>query len=56
MLESARKLLEIFAARLENCSEYMLLGSARPRIFLENELLENARLGFYFPCSKSPTN
>ena len=29
MLESARKkLLEIFAAWLENCSEYMLLGSA----------------------------
>ena len=43
MLESARKLLEIFNARL---------GLAR--IFLENELLENARLEFYFPCSKSP--
>ena len=42
MLESARKLLEIFATRL---------GLAR--IFLENELLENARLGFYFHCSKS---
>ena len=39
---SARKLLGIYAARL---------GSAR--IFLENELLENARLEFYFPCSKS---
>ena len=39
----ARKLLEIYAARL---------GLAR--IFLENELLENARLGFYFRCSKSP--
>ena len=51
MLESARKLLEIFAARLENCSAR--LGSAR--IFLENELLENDRLGFYFPCSKSPS-
>ena len=44
MLESARKLLEIYTA---------WLGSAR--IFLENELLENARLGFNFPCSKSPT-
>ena len=50
MLESARnicclarKLLEIYAARL---------GLAQ--IFLENELLENARLEFYFPCSKSP--
>ena len=43
MLESARKLLEIYAA---------WLGSAR--IFLENELLENAWLGFYFPCLKSP--
>ena len=43
MLESARKLLEIFAA---------WLGLAR--IFLENELLENAWLDFYFPCSKSP--
>ena len=41
---SARKLLEINAAQL---------GLAR--IFLENELLENARLGFYFPCSKSPS-
>ena len=40
---SARKLLEIYAA---------WLGSAR--IFLENKLLENARLGFYFPCLKSP--
>ena len=28
MLESARKLLEIFAAWLENCSKYMLLGLA----------------------------
>ena len=46
MLESARKLLEIFAAWLENCSNYMLLGLAR--ILFENELLENARLGFYF--------
>ena len=43
MLKSARKLLEIYAA---------WLGLAR--IFLENELLENAWLGFYFPCSKSP--
>ena len=40
----ARKLLEIFIARL---------GLAR--IFLENELLENARLKFYIPCSKSPS-
>ena len=44
MLESAQKLLDIFAA---------WLGLAR--IFLENELLENARLEFYFPCSKSPS-
>ena len=43
MLKSARKLLEIYAA---------WLGLAR--IFLENELLENAWLGFYFPCLKSP--
>ena len=52
MLESARKLLEIFAAWLENCSKYMLLGSAWLELFrivLENELLENALLGFYFP-------
>ena len=39
----ARKLLEIFTARL---------GLAR--IFLENELLENSWLEFYFPCLKSP--
>ena len=44
MLESARILLEIFAARL---------GSAR--ILFETKLLENARLGFQIPCSKSPT-
>ena len=44
MLESARKMLEIFVA---------WLGLAR--IFLENELLENAWLGFYFSCSKSPS-
>ena len=44
MLESARKLLEIYATRL---------GLAR--VFLENELLENAWLGFYFPSSKSPS-
>ena len=43
MLESARKLLGIYAAQL---------GLAR--IFLENELLKNARLGFYFPCLKNP--
>ena len=43
MLESARKVLEIYAA---------WLGLAR--IFLENELLENTWLEFYFPCSKSP--
>ena len=24
--------------------------------FLENELLENSRLEFYFPCSKSPNS
>ena len=57
MLESARKLLGIFAAWLGNCSKYLMLGSARlgsARIFLENELLENAWLEFYFPCSKSP--
>ena len=41
----ARKLLEIYATRL---------GLAR--ICLENELLENARLEFYFPCSKSPSS
>ena len=39
----ARKLLEIFAAQL---------GLAQ--ILFENELLENARLGFQIPCSKSP--
>ena len=38
-----RKLLEIFIAWL-----------GLVRLFLENELLENARLEFYFPCSKSP--
>ena len=43
MLESARKLLEIYGAWLDLA-----------RIFLENEFLENARLGFYFSCSKSP--
>ena len=43
MLESAQILLEIFAA---------WLGSAR--ILFETELLENARLGFQIPCSKSP--
>ena len=50
----ALKLLEIFAAQLENCSKYILLGLARK--FLENELLKNARLEFYFPCSKSLNN
>ena len=44
MLESAQKVLEIYAASL---------GSAR--IFLENKLLENAWLESYFPCSKSPS-
>ena len=44
MLESARKLLGIYAARLDLA-----------QIFLENELLENAWLGFYFPCLKSPS-
>ena len=44
MLESVRKLLEIYAAWLNLA-----------RIFLENELLENARLEFYFPYSKSPS-
>ena len=44
MLESARILLEIFAA---------WLGSAR--ILFETELLKNARLGFQIPCSKSPS-
>ena len=39
----ARKLLEIFTAWL-----------SLARIFLENELLENSWLEFYFPCSKSP--
>ena len=39
----ARKLLEIFTT---------WLGLAR--IFLENELLKNSWLEFYFPCSKSP--
>ena len=43
MLESARKLLEIYAAWLDLA-----------RISLENELLENAWLKFYFPCLKSP--
>ena len=33
MLESARKLLEIFAAWLENCSKYMLLGLAQLESF-----------------------
>ena len=40
---SARNLLEIYAARLDST-----------RIFLENWQLENARLEFKFPCSKSP--
>ena len=44
MLESAPKLLEIFAA---------WLGLAR--ILLENELLENSWLEFYFPCSMTPS-
>ena len=38
---STRKFLEIYAAQL---------GLAR--IFLENDLLVNTRLEFYFPCSK----
>ena len=44
MLESARKLLEIYAAWLNSA-----------RMFLENELLENASLEFYFLCSKTPS-
>ena len=43
MLESARILLEIFAA---------WLGLAQ--ILFEIELLENAWLSFQIPCSKSP--
>ena len=33
MLESAQKLHEIFAAWLENCLKYMLLGSAWLELF-----------------------
>ena len=51
---------------LEYCSKYLLLGSktarniccsarlGSARILFETELLENARLGFQIPCSKSP--
>ena len=53
MLESARKLLEIFAARLEKLLEIYAARLDLARIFFENELLENARLGFYFSCLKS---
>ena len=42
MLENARKLLEIYAARLDSA-----------RTFLENELLENARLDFTFPTRRA---
>ena len=57
MLESARKMLEIFAGLARKLLEIYAawLGSAwLGSNFLENELLENARLEFYFPCSKSP--
>ena len=56
MLESARKLLENVCCLTQKLLEiyccFARLGSAR--IFLENELLENAWLEFYFPCSKNP--
>ena len=56
MLVSARKVLEIFATWLENCSRYYCLAwLGLARLFLETELLENARLEFYFACSKSPS-
>ena len=56
MLESARILLEIFAARLEKLLEIFAARLGSARILFETELLENARLGFQIPCSKTPSS
>ena len=48
MLESARKLLEIFAAWLENCSKYMLLGLAWLEFFKKMNCSKMLGLGFIF--------
>ena len=53
MLESARKLLEIFAARLENCLEYMLLGSARLEFFKKMNCSKMLGSDFIFPARRA---
>ena len=53
MLESARKLLEIFAARLENCSEYMLLGSTWLEFFKKMNCSKMLGSGFIFPARRA---
>ena len=55
MLENARKLLEIFACSTRKLLEIFTTWLSLALIFLENELLENTRLEFYFPFSKSPS-
>ena len=53
MLESARILLEIFAARLENCSKYLLLGSARLGFYLKLNCSKMLGSVFKFPARRA---
>ena len=53
MLESARKLLEIFAAQLENCLKYMLLGSARLEFFEKMNCSKMLGSNFIFPAQRA---
>ena len=53
MLESARKLPEIFAARLENCSKYMLLGLAWLKFFKKIDCSKMLGSGFIFLARKA---
>ena len=53
MLESARKLLEIFAAWLENCSKYMLLGSTRLEFFKKMNCSKMLGSSFIFPARRA---
>ena len=53
MLESARILLEIFAARLENCSKYLLLDSARLGFYLKLNCSKMLGSVFKFPARRA---
>ena len=53
MLESARILLEIFAAWLENCSKYLLLGLAWLKFYLKLNCLKMLGSLFKFPARRA---